>query len=89
MSEIKCTYPMTNSWEGDQTILRIQRLQKKNKLKDTSTKEVTNKKGSKKCSKIKRELPKVRAQSMTLHFNMVCTTWNPHSLLENRTQTKE
>ena len=33
---------MTNSWEGDQTILRIQRLLKKNKLKDTSTKEVTN-----------------------------------------------
>ena len=43
MSEIKCTYPLTNSWEGDQAILRIQRLQKKkNKLKDTSTKEVTN-----------------------------------------------
>ena len=40
-------------------------------------------KGSKKCSKIKRELPKVHAQSMTLHFNMACTTWNPHSLLDN------
>ena len=79
---------MKNSWEGDQAILRIQRLQK-NKLKDTSTKQVTNQKGSKKCSKIKRELPKVRAQSGTLHFNMVCTTWNPHSLLENRTQTKD
>ena len=74
---------MKNSWEGDQAILRIQRLQKKNKLKDTSTKEVTNQKGSKKCSKIKRELPKVHAQSMTLHFNTVCTIWNPHSLLDN------
>ena len=38
---------MKNSWEGDQAILRIQRLQKKNKLKDTSTKEVTNQKDPK------------------------------------------
>ena len=28
MSEIKCTYPMKNRWEGDQTILRIQKIAK-------------------------------------------------------------
>ena len=48
---------MTNSWGGDQTILRIQRLQKKNKLQDTLAKAVTNKKRSKKCSKNKEGTP--------------------------------
>ena len=56
---------------------------KKTNWKILRQKEVTNQKGSKTCYKIKRELPKVRAQSMTLHFNMVSTTWNPHSLLDN------
>ncbi len=48
--------------EGDQTILRIQRLQENIKWKDTSTKEASNQKDPKNVLNIKRELPKVRAQ---------------------------
>ena len=53
---------MTNSWEGDQTILRIQRLQKKTieRYFDTRSNQL---KDPKKKLKNKRELPKVHAQS--------------------------
>ena len=49
--------------EGDQTISRIQILQKNIKEKDTSKKEASNQKDLKNVLNNKRELPKVRAQS--------------------------
>ena len=54
MSEIKYTYPMKNRWEGDQTILRIQKIAKESQ-REASKKDP-------KSFLIKRELPKVHAQ---------------------------
>ena len=48
--------------EGDQTISRIQKLQKNIKEKDNSMKEASKQKDPKNVLNIKRELPKVRAQ---------------------------
>ena len=44
MSETICTYPMTNILGGSQTILRIQRLQKKKDGEEASMNEAINQK---------------------------------------------
>ena len=74
--------------EGDQTISRIQKLQKNIKEKDTSTKEVSKQKDPNEYSRNQEGTPQGTCTKYDLHFNMVCTTWNPHSFLDNLNTNK-